>query len=79
MSLELYRGRGTARCKVHPGSLGLQVLYNSAVGPFAQVRDAAQQEDEKEHADPNLSKVTIKRRKKGLPNSTKMDFYETYK
>jgi hypothetical protein len=36
--------------------------------------DAAQQEEEEERADPNLRKVTIKRRKKGLGISTKMDF-----
>ncbi len=45
-----------------------------AVGPFAQARDAAQQEEEEEHADHNLRKVTIERRKKGLHSSIKMDF-----
>jgi hypothetical protein len=35
-----------------------------AVGPSAQARDAARQEEEEERADPNLRKVTIKRRKK---------------
>jgi hypothetical protein len=60
----------------HPGSLGLLVLYNSAVGLFAQARDAARQEQEEEQADHNLRKVNIKRRKKGLGSSTKMDFYE---
>jgi hypothetical protein len=49
-------------------------LYNSAVGSFAQARDAAQQEEEKERADHNLRKVTIERRKKGLHSSFKMDF-----
>jgi hypothetical protein len=44
------------------------------VGPFAQDRDEAQQEEEEEHADSNLRKVTFKRRKKGLRSSTKMDF-----
>jgi hypothetical protein len=46
----------------------------SAVGPFAQARDAARQEKEEEHADHNLRKVTIKRRKNGLRSSTKIDF-----
>jgi hypothetical protein len=45
----------------HPGSLGLLVLYDSAVSPFAQARDAAQQEEEDERADHNLRKVTINR------------------
>jgi hypothetical protein len=49
-------------------------LYNSALGHFAQARDAAQREEEEEHADPNLRKVTIKRSKKGLISSTNMDF-----
>jgi hypothetical protein len=44
------------------------------VGPFAQARDAAQQEEEEEHADPNLRKVTIEWRKKGLRSSIKMHF-----
>jgi hypothetical protein len=35
-----------------------------AVGPFAQVRDAARQEEEDGHADHNLRNMTIKRRKK---------------
>jgi hypothetical protein len=35
---------------------------------------AARQEEEEERADPNLRKVTIKRRKKELRNSTKKDF-----
>jgi hypothetical protein len=48
-----------------------------AVGPFAQARDAAKWEEEEESVDPNLRKVTIKRRKKGLHSRTKMDFYET--
>jgi hypothetical protein len=48
------------------------------VAPFAQARDAAQQEAEEEHADPNLRKVTIKRRKKGLRSSTNMDFMRHY-
>jgi hypothetical protein len=42
----------------------------SVIGSFAQARDAAQQEEEEEHADPNLRKVTIKRRKKELHTST---------
>jgi hypothetical protein len=37
-----------------------------AVGPFAQARDAAQREVEEEHADHNLRKVIIQRRKKGV-------------
>jgi hypothetical protein len=49
-------------------------LYDCAVGPFAQARDAAQQVEEEESADHNLRKVTFKRRKKGLRSSTKMDF-----
>ncbi len=61
----------------HPGSLGLLVSYDSAVGPLAQARDTAQQEEEEERADHNLRRVTIKRRKKGLRSSTKMDIYET--
>jgi hypothetical protein len=48
-----------------------------AVGPSAQARDAASQEEEEKHADPNLRKVTMKRRKRGLHSSTKMDVYET--
>ncbi len=40
--------------------VGLWLLYNSAVGLFAQARDdAAQQEDKEEHADPNLRKMTM--------------------
>ncbi len=74
MSLEFHGGRGTPRRKGHPGSLGLLVSYNSAVGPFAQARDTARQEEEEEHADLNLRKVTIERRKKGLRSSTKVDF-----
>jgi hypothetical protein len=54
--------------------LPIQVADKPAVGSSAQARDAAQREEEKEHADPNLRKVTIKRRKKGLHSSTKMDF-----
>jgi hypothetical protein len=49
-------------------------LYDSAVGSSAQARDAAQQEEEEEHADSNLRKVTIERRKKWLHSSNKMDF-----
>jgi hypothetical protein len=74
LALESHGGRGTPRRKGHPGSLGVLVLYNSAVGPFAQASDAAQQEEEEERADPNLRKVTIERGKKGLCSSTKMDF-----
>jgi hypothetical protein len=49
-----------------------------AVDSFAQARDAAQQQEEEERADPNLRKLTIKRRKKGLCSSNKTDFfYET--
>jgi hypothetical protein len=47
---------------------------DGAIGPFAQDRDAAQQEEKEEHTDLNLRKVTIKRRKKGLHSSTKMDY-----
>ncbi len=45
-----------------------------SVGSFAQVRNAAQQVAEEEHADSSLRKVTIKRRKKGVASSTKMVF-----
>ena len=58
----------------HPSSLGLLVSYDSAVGPLAQARDAAQRVEEDKHADHNLRRVTIERRKKGLCSSTKMDF-----
>ncbi len=46
----------------------------SAAGPFPQARDAAQWEEEEERANPNLKKVTIKRRKKRFRSSTKMNF-----
>jgi hypothetical protein len=47
----------------------------TAVGPFSQARNAARQEEEEECADHNLRKVSpIKRRKKGLRSSTKMNF-----
>jgi hypothetical protein len=49
-------------------------LYDYAIGPFVHARDTAQQEEEEEHADHNLRKVTFERRKKGLCSSTKMDF-----
>jgi hypothetical protein len=61
-------------------ALSYLILYLSctggghAVGLFAQARDTAQQEEEEEHADCNLRKVTIKRTKKGLQSSTNMDF-----
>jgi hypothetical protein len=74
LSLEFHGGRGTPRHKGHPDCLGLLVLYDSVVGSSAQARDAALQEEEEERADPNWKKVTIKRRKKGLGSSTKMDF-----
>jgi hypothetical protein len=57
--------------------MGKDHVYSVVVGSSAQARDAAQQEEEEERADPNLRKVTIERRKKGLRSSTKMDFYET--
>ncbi len=64
MALEFLGGSVSPRCNGHPSSLGLQVLYNSAVGPlFAQVRDAAWQEEEEEHVDSNLRKVPIESRK----------------
>jgi hypothetical protein len=50
------------------------VCYYSAVGTFTQARDAAQQEEEDEHADSNLRKVTIESMKKDVARSTKMDF-----
>jgi hypothetical protein len=49
-------------------------VHAPAIGPFAQARDTAGQEEEEEHADHNLRKVTIERRKKGLRCSTKMGF-----
>ncbi len=59
-----------------PGKLSI-TQQEAAIGPFSQARDAAQREEEEERADPNLRKVTIERRKKGLCSSNKMDFYET--
>ncbi len=44
------------------------------VGPVAQARDTAWWEEEEEHADHNLRRVTIERGKKGLRSSTKTDF-----
>jgi hypothetical protein len=64
--LEFHGSRVSTRRKGHFSSLGPQVSYDSAVGLFAQVRNAAQQVAEGEHADSNLRKVTIKRRKKVL-------------
>jgi hypothetical protein len=55
----------------HPGSLGLLVLYDSAIGPLAQARNKAEQEEEEELADHTLRRVTIERRKKRLRSSTK--------
>ncbi len=52
----------------------IECLGATAVGPFAQARDAAQGEEEEERADSNLRKVTIESRKKGVASSTKMDF-----
>ncbi len=52
----------------------LRRSYYVAIDPFAQARNAAQQEEEEEHADPNLRQVTIKRRTNGLRSSTEMDF-----
>jgi hypothetical protein len=74
LSLEFHRGRVSPRRMGHPGSLGLLESYNCAIGPFAQARDTAQQEEEEERADHNLRKVTFDRRKKGLHSSPKMDF-----
>jgi hypothetical protein len=74
LSLEFHGGRVSPRLMGHPSSLGLLVSYDSAIGPLAQARDTAQQEEEEEHADHNLRRVTIERRKKGLRSSTKMDF-----
>ncbi len=62
------------RCMGHPGSLGLLVSFNSAVGPLAQASETAQREEEEERADHNLRRMTIKSRKKGLHSSTTMDF-----
>jgi hypothetical protein len=41
------------------------------MGPLAQARDTARQEEEEELAYHNLRRVTIERRKKGLHSSTK--------
>jgi hypothetical protein len=49
-------------------------LLEAAIGPSALARDTAQREEEEEHADSNLRKVTMLRKKKGLRSSTKMDF-----
>jgi hypothetical protein len=38
------------------------------------LEEVAQQEEEEEHADPNLRKVTIERTNKGLRSSTKIKF-----
>ncbi len=72
--MEFHGGRVSPRRMGHPGSLGLLESYDCAVCPFAQARDTAQQEEEEGHADHNLRKVTFKRSKIGLYNSTKMDF-----
>jgi hypothetical protein len=50
----------------HLGSLGLQVLYDSVISLYAQARDAAQQEEEEEHADPNLRKGDYQEKDKGV-------------
>ncbi len=42
------------------------LLYDSAVGPFAQPRDAAQQVEEEEHAHPNLRKGDCQEKEKGV-------------
>jgi hypothetical protein len=80
--LEVLGGIVSPRRTDHPCSLGLLVSYNSAVGPLAQARDKTRQEEEEEHADHNLRRVTIERRKKGLRSSTKIYFMrlktETY-
>jgi hypothetical protein len=72
--MEFHGGRVSPRCMGHPDSLGELELYDCAVGPFAQASDTAQGEEEEEHADHNLRKVTFERRKKGLRSSTIMDF-----
>jgi hypothetical protein len=41
-------------------------LYNSALGPFAQARDAAQQEEEEDCADHNLRKIDYQEKVKGV-------------
>ncbi len=74
MYLEFHGGRVSPRRMDHPGSPGLLVSYDSAVGLCAQARDAARQEEEDAHTDHNLRRVTIERWKKGLHSSTKMDF-----
>jgi hypothetical protein len=55
----------------HPGSLGLLELYDCAIGPFAQARDTAQQEEEEERADHNLRKVTFDEGKRGCVEAPK--------
>jgi hypothetical protein len=41
-------------------------LYDSVVSPYAQARDAAQQEEEEEHADPNLRKGDYQHKEKDV-------------
>jgi hypothetical protein len=58
----------------------LLVFYSSSYaqrleqGLSAQARDTAQKEEKEEHADFNLRKVAVQRRKKGLRSSTKRIF-----
>jgi hypothetical protein len=54
--VEFLGGRVSPRRKGHPSSCELQVMYDSAVGPFAQARDAAQQEEDEERADSTWKK-----------------------
>jgi hypothetical protein len=43
----------------HPGSLGLLVSFDSAIGSFAQAIDAEQQEEKEEHADSIWKKLRL--------------------
>jgi hypothetical protein len=49
-------------------------LNKDAVGPFAQARDAARQEENEAHADPNLRKVTVREGKRGCIVAPKLIF-----
>jgi hypothetical protein len=46
----------------------------TAVGPFAQARNAAQKEDKEKRAHSNWKKVTVQEWQKGVASSTKMDY-----
>ncbi len=64
--LEVYRWRFSAAevpqdARGTLSSLELLELINCAVGVSAQARDTARQEEEEEHADSNLRRVTDQR------------------